>query len=216
MFKLSAQKILPYVPVTSLTLRKPQAFTKHQKQVHLSLWGECGNAVFASSWRDSMSEDVRVWFDTGALHGRLCCKKQISPLWFLRVYVSLLQPGPAPFQGWERRLRLSFCLAISSFQNKNRERTREYWQHTLASAAKQRPSLQAFIHPVRMDECAHDNQATRQALLVRHSSTPTMASGLSSKLRVSRPRHVSLFKSTAAFTTTTTPDLEFKLFFLIL
>lgn len=213
MFKLSAQKILPYVPVTSLTLRKPQAFTKHQKQVHLSLWGECGNAVFASSWRDSMSEDVRVRFDTGALHGRLCCKKQISPLWFLRVYVSLLQPGPAPFQGWERRLRLSFCLAISSFQNKNREDKRVLTTHSCIR--REITSISSSIHPVRMDECAHDNQATRQALLVRHSSTPTMASGLSSKLRVSRPRHVSLFKSTAAFTTTT-PDLEFKHFFLIL
>lgn len=42
-------------------------------------------------------------------------------------------------QGWERRLRFSFCLVISSFflhifsPKENTERTREHWQHTLSS-----------------------------------------------------------------------------------
>lgn len=144
------------MPVTSLTLKKPQAFAKHhQKQVYLSLWGECGNAVFASSWRDSMSEDVRVRFDTGALHGRLCFKKQISPLWFLRV---LTPTGPRTVSGL--RETLAFELLPCHFlllKQKQREDKRVLTTHSCIR--HEITSIRPSIHP----SCENGRVRTRQS-----------------------------------------------------
>lgn len=138
-------------------------------------------------------------------------QKANQPLVISACLRVLTPTGPRTVSGLRETLAFELlpCHFLLSKQ-KQREDKRVLTTHSCIRC--EITSISSSIHPVRMDECAHDNQATRQALLVRHSSTPTMASGLSSKLRVSRPRHVSLFKSTAAFTTTT-PDLEFKHFF---
>lgn len=99
----------------------------HQPQVCLLFSGECGNVGFsvAPSWKVSITEDLSVQCDTEAWHGSLCFIKANLPLELSARLCVLSPPGPEPFQGWERRLRLSFCLAISSFYKKKTERGEE-------------------------------------------------------------------------------------------
>lgn len=149
--------------------------------------------------------DLSVQYDTEASHGLLCFIKVSLPLMLSAGLCVLSPPGPRPLQGWERRLRLSFCLAISSFQ-KNRERRREHWS-TLFHLPRDL-SIHPSINPsVRHGECArHHSQTTfmvtqgsksNSVSISRHSSTP-----LSFKVRVPLPVQFLLFKSTAAFLTT--------------
>lgn len=83
----------------------------------LSVLGECGNAVFSVT---PITEDLSVQYDTEASHGLFSFVKACLPLMLSAGLCVLSPPGPEHLQGWERRLRLSFCLAISSFKKTER------------------------------------------------------------------------------------------------
>lgn len=140
---------------------------------------------------DSITEDLSVQCDTLALCGVPSFIKASLPLVLSICSCVLLPPGPKPLQGWERRLRLSFCLAISSFE-KTRERTKDYWPTHLHLPQPWDRSVHPNIHPcdkvsghTSIPSTHGHNQAASQTLLVRQqSSTPTLSRGLSLIVRV--------------------------------
>lgn len=123
------------------------------------LWSNCGisspfverQSSVVPSRRDSITEDVSI---------RNVTQRRDKPAPRFRKAnlpsnaFCLSPTGPAPSQGWERRLRLSFCLAISSFWE-NKERGQESADNThLHLAKKKKKSIRSNIH-VLVDEPTH-------------------------------------------------------------
>lgn len=182
---------LSYVPGTSVTPRKLQHVTKLPCNIisnsflsHQRWMWNCrvlspprGESLYCRGIRYEALLQIKPFFSHS-----LC------------PFVYCLPAALHSSQGWERRLRLSFCLAISSLWKTQRERGQEYWHHTPLYKKKSHPyehpsigeiwmSAHTIIRPQRQLRFQH----LSHALLVRHSSTPTLTFGLSSKLKVPLP-----------------------------
>lgn len=140
------------------------------------------------SWSVHNGEsECSVWHWSITWH-RPASQRPICPSCSLPVYVSFPHQALHHFQGWERRLRLSFCLTIASFQKT--DKGEKSTDPRFSIGQKICPSIQASIHlwdwvsvhTVNPKQRSCLSTAASHILLVRHSST-----ALSFKVRVPLP-----------------------------
>lgn len=113
MFTVSVQSILPYVPKTSVI---PRRLRLPMELLHLrpQPLGQCEDrwlqfAVSPPSWAVSRTQAVCM----------KCVRTRLTPLSSVLVALS---SSLSRLQGWDRRLRWSFRLVISSFEKTDTRR----------------------------------------------------------------------------------------------
>lgn len=186
---------LSYVPETSVTPRKLQHVTKLPCNIisnsflsHQRWMWKC--RVLSPPRGESLYCKIWVW-----CRGMKLCFRKSQIFHSLCPFVAS-SPSCTPFFS---RLRetLTFELLPRHFLLvENRERTREYWHHSPLYKKKSHPFEHPSVGEIWMSAhtiiCPPRHlwfQHVSHALLVRHSSTPTLTFGLSFKLKVPLPVH---------------------------